>query len=63
MKWEYKTLKMEAGGFMGGKFDSKTLNNQMNELGRDGWELVTGFDTNMGQGATRDIVLIFKKSF
>lgn len=63
MKWEYKTLKLEAKGFMGGKFDENELNQKMNEFGRDGWELVSAFDTNMGQGATRDIVILFKRSF
>jgi len=61
MKWEYKTLKVSAGGFMGGKFDENVLTEKMNELGRDQWELISGFDTNMGHGATRDIVLLFKR--
>lgn len=63
MKWEYKTLKMTASGFMGGKFDEEKLTQKMNEWGRDNWELVTAFDTNMGHGQTRNIVLIFKRSF
>jgi hypothetical protein len=63
MKWEYKILKVNTTGFMGGKFDDGTLTREMNELGRDNWELASGFDTNMGQGATRNIVLIFKRSF
>jgi len=63
MKWEYTTLKLETSGFMGGKFDETVLNAKMNELGRDRWELVSAFDTNMGHGATRDIVLLFKRSF
>ncbi len=63
MKWEYKILKLSTGGFMGGKFDDKALTKTMNEWGRDGWELASGFDTNMGQGSTRDIVLLFKRSF
>ena len=63
MKWEYKILKVNTTGFMGGKFDDERLTREMNDLGRDSWELVSGFDTNMGQGASRDIVLIFKRSF
>ncbi len=63
MKWEYKILKITATGFMGGKFDDKDLTDQMNELGRDRWELTSAFDTNMGQGATRDVVLLFKRSY
>jgi hypothetical protein len=63
MKWEYKVLKINTTGFMGGKFDDEALTREMNDLGRDNWELVSGFDTKMGQGATRNIVLIFKRSF
>jgi len=63
MKWEYKILKMTTTGFMGGKFDDKELTDRMNELGRDRWELASAFDTNMGQGATRDVVLLFKRSY
>jgi hypothetical protein len=33
----------------------------MNQLGSDGWELVTGFDTNRELGETRDVVVIFKR--
>jgi len=64
MKWEYKTIKIGAqGGFLGGKFDEKAMDTYINELGRDGWELTTAFDTNMSQGQTRDIVAIFKRPY
>ncbi len=62
MKWEYHVFKTRAKGLMGGKIDEQDLSDKINQLGRDEWELVTGFDTNMGHGATRDIVLIFKRS-
>jgi len=61
MNWEYKTVQLGTHGIMGGKFDGSKLDELMNELGAQGWELVAGFDTNMGYGQTRDIVLIFKR--
>ncbi len=62
MTWEYRTLKLPAqGGFLGGKFDEKALESAMNELGREGWELAAAFSTTMGNGQTRDIVLLFKR--
>lgn len=61
MDWEYKTIKLAARGFMGGKFDENQLDSYMNELGSQGWELVTGFDTNKNYGETRDVVVIFKR--
>lgn len=61
MKWEYKTIKLAAKGFCGGKFDERQLDSYMNDLGREGWELVAGFDTNKNYGETRDVVVIFKR--
>lgn len=61
MKWEYKTIKLKTKGFSGGNFDESELDEMMNELGSDGWELVAGFDTSKGTGETRDVVIIFKR--
>ena len=62
MKWEYKTMKLAAKGFLGGKFDEDELDAFMNDLGAKGWELVTAFDTNMSHGQTRDVVAMFKRN-
>lgn len=62
MRWEYKTIKLATKGFMGGKFDENVLDEYMNELGRQEWELVAAFDTNQGTGETRDVVVIFKRA-
>ena len=61
MKWEYKTIKLATTGFAGGKLDETKLEHFMNELGSQGWELVSAFDTNQAQGETRDVVVIFKR--
>jgi hypothetical protein len=61
MNWEYKTVKLAAKGLLGGKFDEGQLDAYMNQLGSEGWELVTGFDTNKSYGETRDVVVIFKR--
>ncbi|MBN1126101.1 MAG: DUF4177 domain-containing protein [Sedimentisphaerales bacterium] len=61
MKWEYKVLKLEATGFFGGKVDAEAFEGYMNNLGRNGWELVTAFDTNQSYGQTRDVVAVFKR--
>ncbi len=61
MQWEYKTLKLETTGFVGGILDEKKLEAMMNQLGAEGWELVAAFDTNMSQGATRYAVTLFKR--
>ncbi len=61
MQWEYKTIKLGTTGFFGGKLDTVELDQGLNELGSQGWELVAAFDTNEAQGRTRDVVLIFKR--
>jgi hypothetical protein len=59
--WEYKTLKVETKGFFGGKVDLHELEEELNALGGLGWELANTFDTSMGQGASREVVCIFKR--
>ena len=60
-KWEYKTIKLSATGFLGGKIDETKLDDMMNDLGSQGWELAAAFDTNKSEGETRDVVVIFKR--
>jgi len=62
MKWEYRTIKLAATGFlMGGKIDEAKLDQMMNDLGAQGWELASAVDTNEAYGSTRDVVVIFKR--
>lgn len=61
MQWEYKTIKLQTKGFLGVKFDEAELDEFMNQLGSEGWELTTAFDTNEGYGRTRDVVVLFKR--
>jgi hypothetical protein len=61
MVWEYKTIKLAATGFCGGKIDELRLDAMMNDLGRDGWELAAALDTNEAYGQTRDAIVIFKR--
>ena len=61
MKWEYKTIKVDTKGFIGGKLDEANLDQMMNTLGDDGWELVAAFDTNAEGGVSRHVVGILKR--
>ncbi|QIF05601.1 DUF4177 domain-containing protein [Roseimicrobium sp. ORNL1] len=60
-RWEYKTIKLAATGFLGGLLDTAAFENVLNGLGWDGWELVSAFDTNQSGGVTRDVVAVFKR--
>ncbi len=62
MKWEYRTVVFEVSGwFIGGKLDGQRFNDRLNQLGEEGWELVSVFDTNFPQGGTRDVVTVMKR--
>jgi hypothetical protein len=61
-QWEYKTFKYSASsGFLGGKVNETALNNSLNVLGEQGWELVNVFVTHFGYGSSRDIVAVLKR--
>ena len=62
MKWEYSTVMFEASFWgHGGKFDEHKLNERLNQLGQDGWEMVSVFDTSYAGGATRAVVAVLKR--
>ncbi|MFP4978523.1 DUF4177 domain-containing protein [Paenibacillus sp. CN-4] len=60
-RWEYRTAKYQTGGFLGGKIDQGEFEELLNSFGSEGWELVSCFDTSLGQGASRDIIAVFKR--
>jgi hypothetical protein len=66
MKWEYLTISIEAKGIWNKKFNEKASVEKLNELGAEGWELVsvtpierTG--TWSHQVATYAFAFIFKR--
>ena len=61
-QWQYKTVMIHATGwFAGGKVDGDIMEERLNGLGSEGWELVSAFDTSKLYGETRDVILIFKR--
>ena len=60
-QFEYKTLFTDAKGVLGGKVDQVTFQNDLNELGLQGWELVNTVSANQSYGSTRWIISIFKR--
>jgi hypothetical protein len=62
MKWEYKTLLWDARkGVLGGNIDRQGLEDQLNLLGGEGWDLVSASSPNMEGGSTRNLVVILKR--
>ncbi len=62
MQLEYKTISLRTGGFLGGKINQEDFEQTLNGAGREGWELVSVFDTSQGSGQARDVVAVFKRS-
>ncbi|QHQ62000.1 DUF4177 domain-containing protein [Anaerocolumna sedimenticola] len=60
-KFEYKTLFTDAKGVFGGKVDQYSFQNELNELGSQGWELVNTVAAAQSYGSTRWIISIFKR--
>jgi hypothetical protein len=62
MRWEYKTAKVEAKGwFAGGKLDALEFDQVLNEMGDQGWELVSVLSVTQTHGSSREIAAVFKR--
>ena len=61
MQWEYLTLKAPVKGFFRRSISGDDLNEKLNALGRDGWELSTAFDLAVFKGQSKEAVLILKR--
>jgi hypothetical protein len=60
-KFEYRILDVAAGGFWGGKIDAQELTNKLNELGREGWEVISATDTDIYGGGTKGLIIVLKR--
>lgn len=60
-KFEYDVLDVPTEGWFGGKVDFEELSTKLNELGKQGWEVVSTTDTNMWRGASRGLIIILKR--
>lgn len=61
MKWEYKTITVSIRGLLEPNVETEVVDRTLNRLGREGWELVSAFDTNIGSGKSCEMVAIFKR--
>ena len=56
MRWEYKTIELKRN-FLFGSINAEALQVQLNEFGRDGWELVS-----LHQGPSTYAVAVLERS-
>lgn len=61
-KWEYKTIKVETFVFhtydITETFDPQIFDDAINQLGSDGWELVSAFNSDK---IKNDTIAVFKR--
>lgn len=60
--YEYKVIDVKPGGFWGTKLDPQDIENKINSMAMEGWELVNSLDMNAYEGMTSKIVFIFKRA-
>ncbi len=60
MRWEYKTLAVKKRKFFSGGIDTDMLKQELDALGRDGWELVS-ICPNSFMGAPQGIIAVLKR--
>ncbi len=61
-KWKYKVLEFNpTRSLMAARIDKKSIEDELNELGKQGWEVVSGFTTADGHGNTKKIVYTLKR--
>jgi len=61
MTWQYKTIRHPINGLFKPDLNAQTLDDTLNRLGCAGWELVSAFDLNTGNGASIEVVLLLKR--
>jgi len=59
-EWEYLTLKTKPEGAFKIKVDQDEIDENFNELGLAGWEMVNSFSVDQS-GTTRFIFSVFKR--
>lgn len=54
-KWEYKVVSFETFGLLGGLIETKEIEETLNDLGKEGWELISAYATVGGSSSRRAI--------
>lgn len=60
--WEYMVLDVGVSGFWTGPdLDGDALTAKLNDLGAAGWEAIGLTGMNLGQGRTKDLIVVLKR--
>jgi hypothetical protein len=61
-RFQYRVEKFDCTGWLGGKIDETEMQQRLDRLGAEGWELVSCFDTNAAHGRSLHVVAVLKRS-
>ncbi len=61
-RWEYMVLDSSVTNYFQPQLDGDALTSRLNELGGEGWEVVTMSAMEMATGRTRDMVILLKRA-
>lgn len=61
MKYEYKVITIDLGGAFAPKVDEEEIEEEINTLGKKGWELVSVVVNNVYKGTSCSHTLYFKR--
>ena len=61
MRWEYKVVKFGKTKFLASSVQAEPLEQLLNDLGREGWELVEATSSGVYQ-MNGELLLMFKRS-
>lgn len=59
--WEYRTIKVKFKGITGGILEISEFDEELNQMGSQGWELVSCFSSNSANGYSREAIAVFKR--
>jgi len=59
-QWQYHVVRLDIDSF-GFNINPQQVQDVLNQVGSDGWELANTVDVNRGHGRTSELVFIFKR--
>lgn len=60
-KFEYRIISQQTKGILCHTMDYEKLNNEINKLGSEGWEMVCNIPVTALHDATSEVSFIFKR--
>ena len=60
-RWEYHVLSLDTRGVFGATVDIQSLYTRLNELGGEGWEVVSSSPITAGQGYAQEVLFVLKR--